>query len=405
MRLHRRFATTAALATVVMCSIGVGSAMASGFQSTSPSTGEGAYPASIYGSAPKADGLTLGSSLGAATCSPNWIAGPLDAAAENLVLGVHCTGKVNPSYCSLSVEPGAETSAGKFAATVAVGGSKCAGITFETTIGCKGTITPQSGASGLTVNNVSGSPDRLQLSGTVVFAATSAGGWGCPAAEKPTYAYWSSIDWTLEGQQYEAGESVDLHAVTEPHNGIEVSGGQFSAESYAAEIAGEQDTQLVLWPGSGIGSIRCDSAEFSGELTSASSSLELAAEYGNCSDSLSREVEVTMNGCEYVLGAAGTAGVTCPAGKAIEYEIAAAGGTCLIKMGGQSGLSSVGYSNTGSGVESGVEATLDLGSVATTVIGGFFKCGTFKESQTEGILKGSISMRGLQEWYEQPWLF
>ncbi|HEU5252358.1 MAG TPA: hypothetical protein VFU16_03405 [Solirubrobacterales bacterium] len=389
------------LATVVVCSIGVGSALASGFQATDTSTGEGAYPATVSGQAAAADGLSLGGSPGAATCSPNFIGGTLNGTSENMVLQLACTGNVNMGGCYLSVEPGSENAAGNFNATLAVGGSKCAGITFETTVKCKGTITPQTGATGLTVENVSGSPDKVKVFGTASLAATSSGGFGCPASG-PTYATWSKIDWAITAAK--SGIPVDLSAIAEPVNGISVSGGSFSAENYPASILAQQGTQLAFTAGTGVGTIKCNTAEFAGALSGASSSLALGGGYSSCKDSLGRTVQVAMNGCEYVLNAAGTAGVSCAGSNQIEYKVIVGESVgCLIKVAGQSGLASVGYSNTGSGTESGIDATLNLGSITSTLTGGFFKCGTSKESSTNGTLTGSLSMRGLQEWQTQAW--
>src|SRR5690348_7595164 len=370
MTIKKRIFGVALLAVAIVASLAVGSAAASGFKATKVGTNEGSYPANLAGSGSS----ILFDTYGNRQCSDK-LSGVLKGDRRNLVVTDSCEG-VKMNNCWVSIDAGAEKSPGVFSATLDIGGSKCTAIEFETwNTHCLLSIPPQRGVSGVTVENLAGSPGKVGVSGEPYLKAVGGGGaLGCTKTGEATSVQWK-LEWTLSASSA-IGAGLDLKALSNPATGISYSSKEFHGESASLPVAGDQGaTPVTFLPSEGAGAITCTKAHFTSPALG-STSVTLSAEYSGCIDSFGRNVTVNMKTCTYVLNAGGTAKILCGTGESIEYRIESGGSTvCTVQVPPQVLLSSVSYTTTGSGSESGIEVNLNLGSLETTTSGGFFNCG------------------------------
>ncbi|HVO53141.1 MAG TPA: hypothetical protein VMT37_01880 [Solirubrobacterales bacterium] len=146
----------------------------------------------------------------------------------------------------------------------------------------------------------------------------------------------------------------------------------FETFNFPGAVSGEQQEAQTFSLEGGLLSVSCSHATFSGELEEPSETLTVTPAYSECKASgLSATVET--HGCQYVfhggesLGEGkfkGTADISCPSGESI--EILAAANTCDAKIGSQSGLSSITYTNQGEAPQK-IKITEELGSLHYTV--------------------------------------
>lgn len=174
------------------------------------------------------------------------------------------------------------------------------------------------------------------------------------------------------------------------------SAGTFKAESYPAQITGEQTTQ-VLFAGV-VGTWKCTGLTVQGELKSESSSLNLAPTYTGCSWA-GVAATINMEGCTYEFTAGktvegsenvqATMDVRCPAGK--EAKLTLANG-CTIRIPEQTELGSVTAENTAT-APMGVDLQLNLSGIAYKIVNGSF-CPNSPADGTynNGTLKGAVKL-------------
>jgi hypothetical protein len=106
----------------------------------------------------------------------------------------------------------------------------------------------------------------------------------------------------------------------------------FQAGSYTATVRGVQTTENTL--SNGIRSVSCATANLTGGLPAASTTITIESSYSNCTGNGNTTATVTTNGCDYTLHVVtktatdtGTGSVTimCPPGQAIQVDIWATG--------------------------------------------------------------------------------
>jgi len=114
------------------------------------------------------------------------------------------------------------------------------------------------------------------------------------------------------------------------------------AESYPATLVGEQGTEEQhVFTFEGSNSLSCEEANFTGELTEASTSFTVSPEYSGCT-AFGFSATVDMNGCDYVYtigepieeGYEGSMDIVCPEGESIEI----AAGTCGVEIESQEAI-------------------------------------------------------------------
>lgn len=158
------------------------------------------------------------------------------------------------------------------------------------------------------------------------------------------------------------------------------SAGTFKAESYPATITGTQTT-AVTFTGV-VGKWTCKTVAMQGTLKEASSALNLAPAYTECSWA-GVAATTNMEGCTYEFTAGNTVegseskiestmDVKCPAGK--EVKLVLNGGTCTIYIPEQTGLKSATFENTPAATPDDVDLTLALSGIKYKVVNGFLGC-------------------------------
>ncbi len=147
----------------------------------------------------------------------------------------------------------------------------------------------------------------------------------------------------------------------------------------------------------------CGSVAASGEMASMSSaSLALAPTYSGCKLFGLYTVAVTMNGCSYQLDVLhnnpieAAMDILCPAGKVIEMTTSYWG--CKITLPEQSGLGTVGMSNTGSGTSRAVTVNDGIGGIVYTESASCAYPGTHSDGAYVGT--GTITSSGQGIWVE-----
>lgn len=393
------------MALCLAVSIGTASASASGFSAFNLGTGGEEYPSTISGSLMSGTGSNIGwGGWGSAVCSPGTMSGHLEGPAKKIALEPNCGSQIQFNGCQLTVNAGAETAPGTFAATLDIGGASCSGISIKTegtTLKCYGTIPPQSGITGSSLKDVEGSPDVVELSLNAALKGTGGGGdTGCPKTGEETSANWRGT-WILSAKG-SSGVARDLKALGYITSGVGFEEGQFVGGRYPMTASGDQTgSGLEFQAAAGFSGIRCSKAHFSGTLTSAAPSLTVGAEYSGCIDSFGRAVTVALHSCSYVFNGSGALGVSCTTlGDSIEYQIKDISGAtlCTDTVPAQSGSTGLSYSMTGAGYAATVQVTAAVNTLTNTTSGGLFNCGTKNGTHTGGTLTGGVKLFGTAEY-------
>jgi hypothetical protein len=143
------------------------------------------------------------------------------------------------------------------------------------------------------------------------------------------------------------------------------SASQFRGLSYPAEVTASQGTVQKLSLGGGAMNLKCGTVGGTGTIAAASTNLELAPSYEQCSLG-GLAATAKTNGCRIVYAGTnetepfvGTFGVSCGAGKALEFTQ----GSCTVSIPSQAGQSSVALANAGTGLSRTVTATYAIGGL------------------------------------------
>lgn len=177
----------------------------------------------------------------------------------------------------------------------------------------------------------------------------------------------------------------------------------FETFDFPGTVSGEQQEAHTFGLEGGLFSISCKHVTFSGELEEPSETLTVTPAYSECEAS-EFSATVEMNGCQYVFHGGesfgegkftGTADISCPGGGSI--KILAVANTCEVKIGSQSGLSSVTYTNQAETPQN-LKITEELESVHYTVskTEGLCPLGGTGE-KTNGTAKGSSLFKATRE--------
>ncbi|MGC1165193.1 MAG: hypothetical protein WA862_03715 [Solirubrobacterales bacterium] len=279
------------------------------------------------------------------------------------------SGTFKTNGCQFTFKPGEETAPGSFNGTIDIGPPGCGPMSF-TIFACKATFGAQTGLNATYVNVGSGTTASVEVTlatSKLKYSQETSGGWfGCPNESNENGVYRGS--WMVKATN-PGGESTGLHVVAE--TGIYVAGEspKFEAEKYPVSFAGAQASANENKLTTTETKSSCTGASFAGELGAASTELGLAAQYSGC-NSLGFPATVAMNGCEYVLHVlsgpafAGTADISCPAGKEIVILVKVQGVTkCTTTIGAQGGLSGTTFTNLGTGNTRGVQVGFNLSGI------------------------------------------
>lgn len=301
------------------------------------------------------------------------------------------TGTVTPGTCGLTLRPGTETSAGKFAGTVEVGPTGCGPIRIKVNggAGCERTVGAQTGVAATFENIGSGKTATVKLTLNTTLKATSCGSPSTEAIEG---------EWSLAGSQ--GGSQVGVRAAA-ASVGFFMGGAEssekskqpkFEAESYSAGLLGSSLEWQVME--TSFGEAECEQVELGGVISSAGPGLTFQPSFSKCSV-LGFNASVKTNGCNYLYYVAnsgppytGAVALDCPAGKELEYI--AVGGLCTIKVPTQI-LGLAKFTTVGSGASRYVRAEAS-GGVTLNLNGGGGFC---KGAGEGGGLYGSTKVEAL----------
>ncbi|HEU5105509.1 MAG TPA: hypothetical protein VFU11_06680 [Solirubrobacterales bacterium] len=157
-----------------------------------------------------------------------------------------------------------------------------------------------------------------------------------------------------------------------------------STSAGSTKISASQTTTHVFT--STAGEVTCEKATFTGNQTTATAaSIEVTPVYSGCHIIIfgsTISATVAHNECKYKLYSNGTADIICPAGKAITVT----GAGCKITVTPQTGLKSVSYTNSGTGIS----IAANLSGIHYHHEG--FTCGT--GTGTNGTYKGNTLASG-----------
>jgi hypothetical protein len=171
--------------------------------------------------------------------------------------------------------------------------------------------------------------------------------------------------------------------------------GEFTVGAVPSFISGEQATTNVFEVTNTKGEfvkVKCSEATFEGEATVLSgTTLTVTPNYETCTLG-GLAATVTMNGCEYRFNSvsAGTASVNvvnCTPGK----TIVVVKGNCTISIGEQGPLSTVTFTNAGSGSTADSLATADVTSITNTQTGS--ECPDPGLESSDGKYTGTVTVK------------
>ncbi|MFT3864758.1 MAG: hypothetical protein QM729_10840 [Solirubrobacterales bacterium] len=176
------------------------------------------------------------------------------------------------------------------------------------------------------------------------------------------------------------------------------SAASFHSESSETFVLGSQSTQNVFTVNSRT--FKCSTVTFTGsfEGTSKSTLEEIHPEYGGC-EAFGLEIAINTEGCNYTFDEpsgsgseshTGTVNLVCATGHEIEMNTAS--GVCVVTVGSQSGLSSVTYTDEGSGSSRSVLVTANVSGISVDVSGSTLICGT--NGTRSATYTGSVSTKG-----------
>jgi hypothetical protein len=175
----------------------------------------------------------------------------------------------------------------------------------------------------------------------------------------------------------------------------------FTAASYPAFVSAEPS-------GAGAPSFtfeagktaKCEVVGFGGEITKATSSLNLGPGFTGCTN-FGGTGSIESNGCEFVFHPGtgsgdkftGSFDITCPVGK----KIVVTGSTCEVQIGAQTGLGPVAYEKLTAVVPNEVQATFQMKSTAgftyTKTVDGASCPLTGTGVKTDGVIGGGLKIK------------
>lgn len=355
-------AVIAALAITAF--VGVSSASASSFVF-------GSYPASYAGGGSGQLKLAGWES----TCSEVWFGGSVGSDATSLtpstqsIAGCGYGAQLELNGCSMTYKPGVETAPGVYGGTIDIGPAGCGPMSISKwgAAWCSSytySVSPKTGLPAEFENVGSGPSARVKI-------RIHAQGLNVGAPPPFTGCGSSGENGSYEGSwEMSAGGGVHVDGAA----GLFLSGKAFEGERSPESVIGQEDaTALPKFTAGGI-STTCKQADFNGTISAATSALPLTASYGECKSGTPPAL-VKMNTCGYTLNVlnasapySGSLDVACTkAGDAIEVRSYASVAKmeedkpiCIASIGAQSGLSSVGLANLGSGSSRAVDVTPNL---------------------------------------------
>jgi hypothetical protein len=164
----------------------------------------------------------------------------------------------------------------------------------------------------------------------------------------------------------------------------------FHSESSPTTLTGEQSATHEFT--TSVGTVTCTTAKFSGNVTGTSvSEVSVHPTYEGCKLSgININVTITTTGCNYrfynVASKSGPVDVVCETGK----EITVSGPGCTVKVPGQTGKSTVSYTNNGSGTGRTVTVTAAVEGLKYSTSG--LLCGS--STKENGTYKGPTLVKG-----------
>lgn len=186
------------------------------------------------------------------------------------------------------------------------------------------------------------------------------------------------------------------------------SASQFRSEAYPVKFDGEQNNpeekeEMIFTVKAPTGAqyrTICSTYHLSGTASEASSGLSLAPSASGCKFS-GQKVTFNPHSCKYVLHSTsesapytGTMDVAC-SHEGDEIEILNAGSGCKIGLPAQSGLGSIGFSNSGKGNGRTVAASFNLTGLTYTASGACL--GQMNGTYKNGTLTGPNTLKGTDE--------
>jgi hypothetical protein len=280
--------------------------------------------------------------------------------------------------CHLNFHPGAEEAPGKFAGTFDIGPSGCGPVKLESS--CKVTIPAQAGLKASFENKGEGSTAYVQINAEASGMKYTQG-LGCGSEGTFSTGTWTG-SWKLSGaNNFGSSTSVAVRA-----NGLFLAGKESVETSQRPRLEAEKYPALLTSEVASthrfdvdVESVTCKSATFGGSLSGSSNAMSVNAEYAKCSTSTA----VVMNSCHYVFHVAnagppylGTMDIACNPGDSIELRVP----FCTVKIGPQSGLSGVGFTNEGATSSRMIKISLNVTGIS------YNECGT---ARTDGSYTGS----------------
>lgn len=154
---------------------------------------------------------------------------------------------------------------------------------------------------------------------------------------------------------------------------------QFESEAAETRLTVSSNDMQKFAPAKGGTAVECTTISLgtaSVQSGKANTTVTINPTYSNCETFLGSATAVTTNGCQYVFHSAagsttGTTDVECPAGKVIEITV---GSICKYTIGTQTGLSSVKFSNKGTGTTREVVVEPNVEGITSTRTTNDFFC-------------------------------
>ena len=214
--------------------------------------------------------------------------------------------------------------------TVEIGPSGCGPIKVLLFGSCEWSIPAQKGIAATYSNFGTGTEREVSVGISGSFKYTTVSGGGCGGIGPHSDGQWAA-NFTVNGSDWK-GSSVGIRVaevaaskgfyIGEDPKAKEV---QFQAEEYAASLVGAVSKTHIFGVVAGM-TMECGSGALSATLGSPNPVLPVNASYTSCAERLGQKVTVSMNSCQYVLGASGpssgAAGVSCgKSGDVIEFHV------------------------------------------------------------------------------------
>jgi hypothetical protein len=172
------------------------------------------------------------------------------------------------------------------------------------------------------------------------------------------------------------------------------SAAKFNAAESPAKVDATNEGNHVFTAGV-VGNISCKKATFTGEEFKAvpTSEITVTPAYSECTF-LGVSTTVATNGCDFTFTEptgtgpfTGKVDVSCPTGKSIEFEAL----SCRVKVGTQTGLGTVTYTNQANGT---VKVAAKVTGITYTSEG---LCNGVAGTHTDGVYEGTAIAKGTNE--------